>query len=133
MLFSQDASLTQEQAAALPPRILAHLGDAVLHLYEREKEILHAASVNQLHVRLVQRVSAAGQSELLACVEPHLVSAEAEIVRRARNVRGLGAGRKGKQAEYRRATAFEALIGYLYIVDLARMQYLLKLTEVPDA
>lgn len=129
MLFSELVPLTEEEAAALPPRILAHLGDAVLHLYEREKEILHAVTVNQLHARLVQRVSAAGQSELLSCVEPYLSPAEAEIVRRARNVRGLGAGRKGKQAEYRRATAFEALIGYLYIVDLVRMKHLLELTE----
>jgi ribonuclease-3 family protein len=121
-------SLTPAQAADVAPRSLAHLGDAVFHLFEREREIRLSASAKQMHVRA--RVSASVQANLLDSITAELSAEELEIVRRARNVRAT-VSRRSEQATYRRATAFEALLGYLYLSDMKRLRYLLDLTLAP--
>jgi ribonuclease-3 family protein len=121
--------MSLKEAADLEPRALAHLGDAVFHLFEREREIRSSSSAKQMHARA--RVKATLQSSLLEKVKPALIQEELEIVRRARNVKAPGP-RKGGQAAYRRATAFEALLGYLYLTDRERLKAVLALTLDTD-
>ena len=116
-----------EQAKLLAPRQLAHLGDAVFALYEREREIIQSVSVKQMHERVSHRSSALIQAELLDKLLPHLTEPEQDIVRRARNVKAPS-GRPGGQDKYRRATAFEALLGYLYLTSRQRLLDLLAMT-----
>ncbi|HEY9712832.1 MAG TPA: ribonuclease III domain-containing protein [Chroococcales cyanobacterium] len=113
------------RAADMPLRLLAHLGDAVFHLYEREREVAATHSVSQMHKRA--RVNAQKQCELLNQILAELTENEKEIVRRARNIKPSGY-RKIDQATYRQATAFEALLGYLYIENQARLKQVLALT-----
>jgi ribonuclease-3 family protein len=108
-------------------RLLAHLGDAVLHLFEREREILSVSSARQLHTRTVSRVSAAKQAQFLDVVADRLTEVEQDIVRRARNVKPSGYRKAGQNA-YRKATAYEALIGYLYLTEPDRMHQVLQWT-----
>jgi ribonuclease-3 family protein len=115
----------------LPMRLLAHLGDAVFHLYEREREILFAVSAKELHNRVVLRVNADMQAKLLDQVMGSLNEAEADIVRRARNIKATGS-RRPNQANYRKSTAFEALLGYLYLTDQSRMKEILSITLLPE-
>ncbi len=117
--------LSTSQAVDVSPRALAHLGDAVFHLFEREREIRLSSSAKQMHVRA--RVSASVQANLLDAITPELTFEELELVRRARNVRAT-VSRRAEQATYRRATAFEALLGYLYLTDMVRLRHLLVLT-----
>ena len=49
------------------------------------------------------------------------------MVRRARNVK-VSPARRAEQSAYRRSTAFEALIGYLYLTDLERLRAVLAMT-----
>lgn len=119
--------LAREQAKLIAPRILAHLGDAVFALFERERELLDAVSVKQMHNRVAKRTSAVSQSELLEKILPVLTEEEHDIVRWARNIKAQGTRSSG-QREYRRATAFEALIGYLYLTQPERLRQLLDLT-----
>jgi ribonuclease-3 family protein len=109
----------------ISPRLLAHLGDAVFHLFEREREILTAPSVKEAHHRA--RVDASAQADLLDLISVALTVEELEIVRRARNVKPTS-GRRSDQATYRKATAFEALLGYLHLSDKERLKQLLELT-----
>ncbi len=125
MLFAGEIGAAE--AKLVPLRVLAHLGDAVFELHERERQALTAASARQLHGRVVARVSAAKQAELLALILPELDDAEQDIVRRARNLKGT-VRHKSSQAAYRQATAFEALVGYLYLTDRPRLRHLLDLT-----
>ena len=125
LMFFGGTSLDKREVVEIPSRSLAHLGDAVFHLFEREREIKLTSSVKQMHVRA--RVSAETQSTLLETITPHLHEDELEIVRRARNVK-VSSSRKNQQATYRRATAFEALLGYLYLTDANRLQSVLDLT-----
>ena len=106
---------------------MAHLGDAVFALYEREREIRQAINVKQMHERVSQRSSATVQAGLLDKLTPHLSEIEQDIVRRARNIKAPS-GKSGGQDHYRRATAFEALLGFLYLTSRERLLELLALT-----
>jgi ribonuclease-3 family protein len=121
--------MTPAQLVDVSPRALAHLGDAVFHLFERERELRAAATAQQMHTRA--RVNASSQSALLEKIKPKLVEAELEIVRRARNMKAT-ISRKQEQTAYRRATAFEALLGYLYLTDPARLRSVLEFTLAPE-
>jgi ribonuclease-3 family protein len=122
-----DRPLPAEQARLISMRLLAHLGDAVLHLFEREREILVVSSAQQMHSKTVSRVSAGKQAEFLDLVADRLTDLEQDIVRRARNVKPSGYRKAGQNA-YRKATAYEALIGYLYLTDYERMHEILQWT-----
>lgn len=126
MLFGE-STLPEPQVRALSPRILAHLGDAVFHLYEREREILSSETASQIHHRASKRASAGGQADILDIIQERLTEAEADIVRRGRNMKPLRT-RRSDQNVYRKATSFEALIGYLYLTDRPRLRELLELT-----
>ncbi|MBX9689883.1 MAG: hypothetical protein K2X27_24445 [Candidatus Obscuribacterales bacterium] len=116
-----------EEAKLIAPRQLAHLGDAVFALYEREREIMLSVSVKQMHERVAHRSSAVVQAELLQKIADSLTDAEKEIVRRARNIKAPS-GRSGGQDKYRQSTAFEALLGYLYLTSRRRLNDLLAMT-----
>ena len=47
-MFLRAAPLPVQQARDIAPRILAHLGDAVFHLFERENEVLHVVTVKEM-------------------------------------------------------------------------------------
>lgn len=119
--------LSEEQIRNLPLRHLAHLGDAVFHLFERERQISTAASARQLHQKSTVTVSAKHQAELLLQLSEMLSASESDLVRRARNLKPSGY-RKSGQSTYRQATAFEALLGYLYLQDQKRLKEILNWT-----
>lgn len=126
MFFEQ--KVTQAEAAVMSLRQLAHLGDAVFHLFVREKEVFRASSAKQMHKRTTKLVSYKAQARAMQKLTEHLTEAEKDIVRRARNMKPA-AYRSAEQALYRRATAFESLLGYLYLSDHARLVELMMLAE----
>ena len=93
---------------------LAYLGDALYDLYVRERLVAQGGRVRSLHRHAIALVCAHAQSEALHRVEAALTEAEAAVVRRARNTRQTPP-RNADIGEYHRATALEALIGYLYV------------------
>jgi ribonuclease III family protein len=113
----------------MPLKNLAHLGDVVFELFEREYETVSAVSVEHLHKQVVARVNSHEQARLLTALKPLLTEAELDIVRRARNLKPGSFRRNVEQAVLRQATAFEALIGYLYLLDEDRLQDLLNKTR----
>ncbi len=128
-----DTILSSVAARDLPLRLLAHLGDAVFELFEREREVLTAPTAKRMHQKVVGRVNATSQAAILMELMPHLTSAEEDIVRRARNLKVAGSARRSNQGAYRQATALEALLGYLYLTDKLRLGELLDLTLAETA
>ncbi len=102
-------------------RNLAYLGDAVWELHVREITTKTDLKSQQLHKLTTDKVNAQFQSGLLAVLDEILTPEEADIARRARNL-PIPAGRKNIQAQYRQATAFEALIGWWHVNDKARLE-----------
>ena len=93
---------------------LAYLGDSLYDLYVREHLVAGGGRVHALHRQAVSMVCAHAQAEALGRVEGLLTNEEADVVRRARNAK-QSPPRNADIGEYHRATALEALVGYLYV------------------
>ena len=95
---------------------LAYLGDTVCDLYVRERLVRRGIGVRDMHARAVAQVNAQSQAEALTRVLPLLSETEAAVVRRGRNAKAHHAAPHGVQHRvYGQSTAFEALLGYLYL------------------
>ena len=95
-------------------RNYAYIGDAVWELYIREKTIYQTNNSKKLHEITTAKVNTDFQCEMLDFILSDLSSEDLEIAKRARNL-PIPIGRKHIQNQYRKATAFETLIGYWYI------------------
>ena len=110
---------------------LAYLGDSLYDLYVREHLIARGGRVRALHREAVSLVCAHAQCAALARAADHLTEKEASVVRRARNVHQTPP-KNADAGEYHRATALEALIGWLYVTgQRERMNEVLALA-LPD-
>ncbi len=106
--------LTEKEAAAYSPNVLAFYGDSVYETMVRKRVVTeHQTNAGRLHELAVERVRASYQSEAVSVIEPMLTEREADILRRGRNAGGISVPKSAKPSEYRRATALEALFGYL--------------------
>jgi len=107
--------LDQAQAAAMAPLALAYLGDAVYELYVRTRLLAEPARPQkELHQQAVCRVKAGAQAAALRRLASGLTAEEADIARRGRNAR-VQVPKGADPADQHYSTAFEALIGYLYL------------------
>ena len=133
--------LDRESVDAIPPGVLAYIGDAVYELYVRENLLKNGlfgerldVDLDELHKEAVLRVCATAQAHALADLESFLMPDEADVARRARNIKVGRGPRSMPVLDYRHSTAFEAVIGYLYLLGRdARLDELmskaLSLTE----
>jgi len=95
---------------------LALVGDSVYDLYVRSSLVRKGGRIRDIHLKAVKKVNAHAQSEALLKIENMLTEEETEIVRRARNAKQTPT-KNADAGEYHRATALEALIGYLYLTN----------------
>ncbi len=97
---------------------LAFLGDAVYEVYIR-KHVMKGGQqhADRLHREAVRYVRAAGQARALKALmaEETLTEEELRLVKRARNHKAGSKARSADAVTYKLATAFEALIGFLYL------------------
>lgn len=95
---------------------LAFVGDTIYDLYARTQVLEeHDACVRELHRRAVAHVNARAQARAFAAVEPLLTEEEADVARRGRNAHSRPPKNQDPR-DYARATALEALVGYLYLL-----------------
>ena len=109
---------------SVSPIALAYIGDAVFELYVRMKFLWPPQRIQTFHQQVVNQVKAEQQADYLSQLMPHLNDAEADIARRGRNATSKPPRRLSSKI-YRQATAFETLVGYLYITNQARLFELL--------
>ena len=106
--------ITEKEAQGYSPNVLAFYGDSVYEVLVRKRVVTqHQTNAGRLHDMAVERVRASYQSEAVNVIEPLLTEKEADILRRGRNAGGISVPKSAKPSEYRRATALEALFGYL--------------------
>ncbi|MDF2874693.1 MAG: mrnC [Sporomusa sp.] len=102
-------------AERLSPLVLAYIGDAYFTLYVRTRLLGYEQNkVRVLHTFDAKIVSAVMQSKAVKILEDQLTPEEADIVRRGRNAKST-VPKSASIAEYRYATGFEALMGFLYV------------------
>ncbi|NLC88044.1 MAG: Mini-ribonuclease 3 [Clostridiaceae bacterium] len=105
-----------DEVKLMPPLVWAYIGDAVYELFIRT-ELVNNTKLNphKLHVEAIKFVKAKAQAELLNKIQESLTDEEKDIVRRGRNAENHHLPKNADATDYMYATAFEALIGYLYL------------------
>ena len=112
--------MTKEQIMKMNSTTLAYLGDAVFEVIVREKIVTEKpGDMGRAHHTAVRYVSAAGQARAAKAMinEGFLTEEEEKIYRHARNHRSMSRPQNADPREYKIATGFEALLGYLYLCD----------------
>ncbi|CAJ1004513.1 MULTISPECIES: Mini-ribonuclease 3 [Brevibacillus] len=100
----------------LNPLVLAFLGDATYaHCVRYHLIAKGLVKPHQLHKAANRYVSARAQAAILHALLPSLSEEEQAVVRRGRNAKSGSSAKNADIIDYRHATAFEALIGYLYL------------------
>ena len=114
--MEKEPAFSPEQARQMNPVTLAFIGDAVFELLVRRRLMLDGITgAGRLHSAAVEYVRAGAQSADCARVLPLLSREESDIFRRGRNSSTTHVPKNAAAAEYRRATALEAVFGYLYL------------------
>lgn len=111
------------------PLVLAYIGDCVFDLVIKSMVISKGnKSVQKLHKETSSFVQASTQSRMMRAMQPCLTEEEHAVYRRGRNAKSVSPAKNQSITDYRRATGFEALIGYLYLNKAyARLMELVKI------
>ena len=119
--------LEEQDIRSYSPLTLAYIGDGVYELIIRTILVKKGnCPVNRLHKKASSLVKAAAQSGIMEIIEKELTPEELSVYRRGRNAHSPTMAKHATMADYRRATGFEALMGYLYLAD--RFDRILELT-----
>lgn len=123
-------SFDETTAKNLNPQVLAFVGDGVYSLYIRHKMVCSQdIKGKDLHNHVTNYVKASGQSNFINKLLPLFTETEMSVFKRARNHKTLSSAKNASIVDYRRATGFEAVIGYLYLNgNMARLNEILNLS-----
>lgn len=106
----------ERDARMMSPLQLAYLGDAVYELLVRTSLVNKKnVSVNELHKEAVKYVKAEAQAKIVFSMENKLTEDEWAMVKRGRNAKSSSVPKNANLSDYKYATGFETLIGFLYI------------------
>ena len=107
---------SQEDVDMLSPLVWAYVGDSVYEMFIRTKLVnISNAKPHKLHIESIKYVKAGAQAKFLQDFADCLSDEEKDIVRRGRNANNHHLPKNSNVQEYMYSTAFEALIGYLYL------------------
>ena len=105
-----------DEARLMQPSVLAFIGDAVFNLFIRERLIMNKKGTShQLHILATDYVKASSQSKISKALMDNFTEEEAYIFRRGRNAKSTTIPKNAEVQDYKYATGFEALLGYLYL------------------
>ena len=114
--FKEALHLKHVEAGEYSPLALAYIGDAVYELAIRTLVMNRGnMQVNKMHKKTANLVKADAQARLYLLLEEELTDAEKAAYRRGRNAKSFTMPKHATMKDYRMATGFEALMGYLYL------------------
>lgn len=118
-----------DEAGLYSPLTLAYIGDGIYEIIIRTFVLTKSGNeqVNKLHKKSSSLVKAETQAKLIHILMDRLTEEEEKIYKRGRNAKSYTSAKNASITDYRTATGFEALCGYLYIKgDMDRLLYLIK-------
>lgn len=121
---------TINEATQLNPLVLAFIGDAIYEVFVRAYLVdqNREMSAHKLHVKAVSFVKAHSQSDIMNELKETLTDEEYRIFKRGRNAKSGSVPKNADVREYRMATGFEALMGFLYLTNqLDRLNELMNI------
>ena len=112
----------------LAPLILAHIGDAIYEVVIRTITLSKGnRAIEKVHKDATKYVNAKAQADIIEKIQPLLTEEELNIYKRGRNAKSNTKAKNASITDYRKATGFEALMGYLYLQNKTqRMLDLIK-------
>ena len=111
------------------PLVLAYIGDGIYELMVRTVLVEQGnRQANTLHKKASSYVKASAQSAMILAIQEELTEEEEKIYKRGRNAKTVTMAKHASMHDYRHATGFEALMGYLYLThQMRRMIDLIKM------
>ncbi|MBP1889946.1 ribonuclease-3 family protein [Clostridium moniliforme] len=122
----RNREFTKDEARRLNPLQLALIGDGAYELFIRDYIISNNTelSAHKIHREAINYVKAKSQSDIMHGIEDLLTEEESYIYKRGRNAKSATVPKNADVRDYRMATGFEALVGYLYLInDIERLEF----------
>ncbi|MBQ8043269.1 MAG: ribonuclease III [Clostridia bacterium] len=114
---------------SVSPLTLAYIGDSIYDLIIRTIVVCKGnKQVNKLHKEVSELVKAHGQVLMYEAIEELLTEEEMSVFKRGRNAKSYTSAKNATKIDYRKATGYEALLGYLYMQD--NMDRILELVKI---
>lgn len=127
--FMNEFGLEEQDLRTYSPLTLAYIGDAIFELVVRTVLVERKnTQPEKLHKAATKIVKAETQALMIEALKEDLTDEELTVYKRGRNAKAVTRAKNATMSEYRRATGFEALMGYLYLKgDMERMVKLIHL------
>ena len=127
--FLNEFGLEEQDLRTYSPLTLAYIGDAIFELVVRTVLVERKnTQAEKLHKAATKIVKAETQALMIEAIKEELTEEELAVYKRGRNAKAVTRAKNATMSEYRRATGFEALMGYLYLKgDIVRMIELIQL------
>ena len=127
--FLNEFGLEEQALRTYSPLTLAYIGDAIFELVVRTVLVERKnTQAETLHKAATKIVKAETQALMIEAIKEELTEEELAVYKRGRNAKAVTRAKNATMSEYRRATGFEALMGYLYLKgDIERMIELIHL------
>lgn len=120
--------MNRTELITMSPLVLAYIGDTVYETYVRDYLINKNVNrkVNDLHKLAVKYVKAQAQAKIIHRLEDELTEEEVRIYKRGRNQKSHTSPKNADIVDYKHATGFEALVGYLHLgKEKERLEYII--------
>lgn len=126
----EDEKKSTNKLAQINPLVFAFLGDSVHTLYVRENVIKESINkLNDYNKKCNFLCRAKTQSKVLDNIYDKLMETEKDLIRRTRNTKLHHTSKNSNLIDYKKATCFEALVGYLYLKgEKERLNQILKMS-----
>lgn len=116
--FKDMFCLTKTDARVYSPLVLAYIGDAVYEVMIRTMTVARGnMQVHKMHRHDTGLLKASAQARMIHLLEPVLTEEEMAVYHRGRNAKSVTSAKNATMIDYRTATGFEALLGYLYLQE----------------
>lgn len=122
-------AMEKQDIRTISPLTLAYIGDSVFDLTIKTMVVGKGnAPVNKMHKKVSEIVKAHGQVLMYEAIKDILTEEESSVFKRGRNAKSYTSAKNATKIDYRIATGYEALIGYLYLQD--KMDRVLELVNI---
>ena len=128
-MFLNEFGLEEQDIRTYSPLTLAYIGDAIFELVVRTVLVERKnTQAEKLHKAATKIVKAETQALMIEALKEELTEEELAVYKRGRNAKAVTRAKNATMSEYRRATGFEALMGYLYLKG--EMERMIKLKHL---
>ncbi len=129
-IFQKNFSINVEELSSF---YLSYIGDAIFELWCRQKILQLFQNRKTVHNFVVKLVRCQNQAQIASLILPELTPEEKKIFFQGRNGKVISIPKHATVKEYRKASGFECLVGYLYIINKAsRFEQLMNKLEVVE-